>query len=155
MAKMVGEISTQGFLAHMKIKNTHLDDWRREQHFSKTKCFLQASREDVFGENNTIQESLKKCRSCETLQIKLLSTVPIYTSTNPAEYQREHDQVLHFFPVVHTVLHLSLSVLLVLCERQHGPRLEVGTAPRIDLLFELLFVREQGTKDRDHSKWFE
>ena len=47
------------------------------------------------------------------------------------------------FPVVHAVLRLPLSVLLVSCEPQLGRRLEVGTAPRSELLFELLLVREE------------
>ena len=59
------------------------------------------------------------------------------------------------FPVVHAVLRLPLSVLLVFCEPQLGRRLEVGTAPRSELLFELLLVRDQDTSDRDKVRWFE
>ena len=59
------------------------------------------------------------------------------------------------FLVVHAVLRLPLSVLLVLCEPQLGRRLEVGTAPRSELLCELLLVHEQDTSDRDQDKWFE
>ena len=47
------------------------------------------------------------------------------------------------------MLRLPLSVLLVFCERQVGRRLEVGTAPRSELLFEELLVCEQDTSDRD------
>ena len=59
------------------------------------------------------------------------------------------------FLVVHAVLRLPLSVLLVFCEPQVGPRWEVGTAPRSELLFELLLVREQDTTDHDQDKWLE
>ena len=46
------------------------------------------------------------------------------------------------FPVVHAVLRLHMSLLLVFCELPLGPRLEDGSAPRSELLFELLLVRE-------------
>ena len=60
------------------------------------------------------------------------------------------------FRVVHAVLRLPLSVLLVCCEYQPGRRLEVGTAPRSVLLFELLLVRVQDTNETVNSQsWFE
>ena len=44
--------------------------------------------------------------------------------------------------VVQAVLRLPLSVLLVFCEPQLGRRLEVGTAPRSELLFELAILAQ-------------
>ena len=59
------------------------------------------------------------------------------------------------FLVVNAVYRLPSSVLLVLCEIQVGRRLEVGAAPRSELLFGLLSVREQDTCDCEQVKWWE
>ena len=70
-----------------------------------------------------------------------------------AKYQRPSSALLSFL-VVHAVVRLPMSVLLVFCEPQLGRRLEVGTAQRSELLFELWLVREQDTSDRDQVKVF-
>ena len=51
--------------------------------------------------------------------------------------------------VVRAVLRLPLAAFLVFCGTQLGRRLDVGIAPRSDLLFELLLVRGQDMIDSD------
>ena len=78
--------------------------------------------------------------------------------TRESDYKLCRDNTTKFctsFLVVHAVLRLPFSVLLASCEPQPGRRLEVGTAPWSELLFEVLLVREQDTSDRDQVKWFE
>ena len=78
---------------------------------------------------------------------------PVYPSTNCAEYERQDDQVLHFLSCC--ARSVASPPNRVVDEPQPGRRLEAGTAPTSDLLFELLLVREQDTSDRDQDKWFE
>ena len=47
------------------------------------------------------------------------------------------------------LLSLLCTLCCVFCELQVGRRLEVGTAPRSELLFELLLVREPDKNDGD------
>ena len=90
----------------------------------------------------TLSGMMNWAQKRKTKRTQTQSTLGKDAKTNCSEYQRQHDRVMHFFSfLVYAVWRFPLPVLLVFCELQFGRRLEVGTAPRSELRFELLLVR--------------